>query len=44
MPEIGSRDDKELIVFVVLLFMLNIFCDVNHVVIDKHCFTSDGFD
>jgi len=39
MPEISSGDDKELI-FLTILFMSNILCDVIHDVIDKH----DGFD
>jgi len=35
MLEIGSGDDKELI-FLAILFMLNIVCDVIHDVVDKH--------
>jgi len=37
MPELGSRDDKELIFFVILL-MLNILCDIIHDAIDKHVY------
>ena len=39
MPEIGYRDDKELIFFAIL-FMLNILSEIIHDVIDKR----DGFD
>jgi len=37
MPEIGSGDDKELILFAIL-FMLSILCDSLHDVIDKHVY------
>jgi len=38
-PEIGSKDEKELIFFAIF-FMLNILCDVIHYVID-YVFLSD---
>jgi len=41
MPEIGSRDDEELISFAIL-FMLNIPCDVIRDVTDKHVSSSSS--
>jgi len=40
MPEIGSADDKELIVFAVMI-LLNILCDIIHDVIDEHVYVFD---
>jgi len=37
MPEIGSRDDKELLFFAIL-FMLNIVYDIRHDVTDTHVY------
>jgi len=37
MPEIGSREDKELIFFAIV-FVLNILCDVINDAIDKHVY------
>jgi len=37
MPDIGSRDNKELIFFAILV-MLNILCDIINDVIDKHVY------
>ena len=43
MPDIGSRDDRELI-FSAILFVLIILCDIIHDVIYEHVCLTDFID